>query len=262
MDPSQRRFLVSLVFMAVALAGIFQFIVKPIREQPEKQRQAQQQERKQQNAARRERTLDRQQAILRAREKWRHEVVAAGATGRLGQVPPLVKLRRNDAAEYMVTNITSQPICVTIWRLALPQRCEIGRRGRCTVLQPGQELEFTSPSGDGACRSKTLEFRIGNPVTTDLPWWSDTALEDFDRVTALLKAEFARAGKGTGHGPTDVFRTDQLLEEIRSAETYLEVQGIIGQWQAILDPLKQVQLDSMVGEQSGGEFELGTPPEP
>jgi hypothetical protein len=257
MDPRQRRFLVSLVLMAVVLAGIMQFVVKPIREQPAKQRQAQQQERTRQSAARREHTLERQQAILDARGKWRDEVVEAGATGPAGRVPPLVKLRRNDAAEYMVTNITSQPICVTIWRLALPQRCEIGRRGRCTVLQPGQELEFTSPPGNGVCRSKTLEFRIGRQTTTDLPWWSDTALDDFDRVTALLEAEFERARQGAGHGPTDVFSTDQLLEEIRAAEGYLEVEGIVEQWKSVIDPMKQVQLDSMLGEH--GEAELGVP---
>lgn len=263
MLPRQRTFLASTLVGFGLLALLFKFAVVPINERPAKQREEQKAQRDQQSQDARQRELARLADVTkRARTQWHEDVVAAGATGPNGSIPPLVLARRNDAGEFVITNISGEPICISVARVRDQQRCELGSHGRCQLMANGEEREFAAPSSEGACRNSPLEFRIGNEVTTDLPWWSQSALEDFDRVTALLDEEFARARAGNGFGASDNFSNGQLASEAKAAEGYLAVEGIAERWAATLRPLRQIQLDRMVVEQSGGGGEAANPTPP
>ncbi|HZF16544.1 MAG TPA: hypothetical protein VE046_11420 [Steroidobacteraceae bacterium] len=264
MEPRQRSFLVSTLVGFGLLALLFKFVVQPIQEHPEREAQREAQERRAQQVKERSSEISELQDVMaRARAKWRADVVAANATGATGSIPPLVRVHRNDAGEFVISNVSGEQICVSVQRVSLPARCAIGPRGRCQVMAAGQELEFVSPPGDGACRSSTLEFRIGNELTADLPWWSETALADFDRVTGLMEAEFARASAGSGVGATDALSTRQLTDEANTAKAFLAQDSVAERWRPTLALLRQVQLDTMLAEQSGDtEARLEPSPSP
>jgi hypothetical protein len=258
MEPRQRRFLISLLLFGVVLAALFKFVVGPIVEKPEREEQEQETRLNEQRAHERMNALEKAAEITaRARAKWRKDVLEANATGALGTIPPLVAVRRNDGGDFVFTNISGQPICFAVARVALPATCSLGPVGTCQTMAPGEEVEFdtTSLRGHPPCRSQTLEFRIGDSVTSDLPWWSDSALEDFDRITGLIAAEFKRAQGGGGVGALDRIDSNQLQAESIEAEKFLADTTAAERWRTVIAPLRQIQLDVMFAKQSGAAAE-------
>jgi hypothetical protein len=258
MEPKQRRFLISLLLVGVVPAALFKFVVGPIAEKPKREEQERAALLNKQRAQERKVAIDEAADITaRARAKWRKDVLDANASGALGSIPPLVSVRRNDGGDFVFTNISGQPICFAVARVALPASCSFGPVGTCQTMAPGEEIEFdtTSRRSDPPCHSGTLEFRIGNSVTSDLPWWSDSALEDFDRVTGLLEAEFKRAQSGAGVGALDRFDLRQLQAENIEGEKFLADSTAAERWRTVIAPLRQIQLDAMIAKQSGAAEE-------
>lgn len=246
-EANQKKFLASLLLMGVLSAVLFRCVIKPINEHVESEPERRLESARQAREAARDELVKRRDDILLAREKWRSDVLEAGATGPDNTIPPLLTLERNDAGEFMVTNITEEPLCVRMWRTRQQERCELGPRNRCVAVAPGQTLEFTAPGSDGACRGSGLEFRVGNEVTTDLPWWSASAMDDFDRVTGQMRNR-------------ELPNFEELRREVEAAEAYLAQEGIAEDWKAVIEPLRQVQLDRMLGGDSAvPEAELKSP---
>lgn len=246
MDASQKKFLASLLLMGAFSALLFQCVIKPIRQRAESEPERQLESARQAREAAHSRLLARADEILLAREKWRSDVIKAGGTGPGSSIPPLIALRRNDAGEFMVTNIAGEPICLRMWRTRQAERCELGLRNRCVVISPGETMEFAAPNAQGACRGQGFEFRIGNEVTTDLPWWSASALDDFDRATSLIRES----------SPLDY---EALRREIEVAAAYLADEGVAERWKRVIEPLRQIQLDSMTSKEGAAESELAPP---
>jgi len=258
MEPKQRRFLISLLLSGLVLAALFKLVVGPIVEKPERDAQERATVLNDQRAQERMTALEKAAEITaRARAKWRADVLAANASGKSGTMPPLVAVRRNDGGDFVFTNISGQPICFAVARVALPATCSLGPVGTCQVMEPGEEVEFDTSNrrNDPPCRSRTLEFRIGNSVASDLPWWSDSALEDYDRITGLIAAEFKRAQSGGGVGALDNIDTRQLQAESLEAEKFLADTTAAERWRAVIAPLRQIQLDAMIAKQNGTAVE-------
>jgi hypothetical protein len=254
MQPKQRRFLISLLLVGVVPAALFKFVIGPITAKAEREEQARVALLNEQRAQERKGAIDEAADITaRARAKWRKEVLEAGASGALGTIPPLVTVRRNEVGDFVFTNVSGQPICFAVARIVLPARCTLGPVGTCQAMATGDEVEFdtTNRRNDPTCRSETLEFRIGNSVTSDLPWWSASALEDFDRVTALFETEFKRAQSGGGVGAVDGIESRQLKAESIEGEKFLADTTAADRWRTVITPLRQIQLDAMVAKQSG-----------
>jgi hypothetical protein len=254
MEPGHRRILISLLVAAAVLAGLFKYVVGPIAEEPQREEQQRSAQQEVSHAAERTAAIDvAQDRTALARAKWRKDVTDAQAHGDSSATPPLIAVRRNDGGDFVFTNISGQPICFSVARVSLPARCVLGPVGVCQTMAPGEEVEFDTRArrNDPPCRSKTLEYRIGRPVTSDLPWWSDSALEDFDRVSALLAAEFARAQKGAGVGATDAMSTSQLQAENADDAAFLGDTTAAQRWLDVLVPLQQIQLDVMAAKQAG-----------
>jgi hypothetical protein len=243
MELKQRRFLIGLLLVGVVPAFLFKFVIGPISKKPERERQEREALLNQQRAQEWKISVGEAADITaRASAKWRRDVVEAGAWGELGTLPPLVTVRRNDVGDFVFTNVSGQPICFAVARVALPARCDLGAFGTCQVMAPGEAVEFdtTRRRSDPPCHSGTLEFRIGNAMTSDLPWWSDSALEDFDRVTS-----------GEGVGAVDRIDSSQLRAESMEGKKFLADTNAAERWRAVIAPLRQIQLDVMAAKQSG-----------
>ncbi len=251
MEPRQRSFLIWVVLATVLVAGLFRFVVKPIVEEPERKKEEQAVQRAEKQAKERMSALvEARDLMLEARTKWR-EAVATAQAGAASSVPPLIDVQRNDSGDFVFTNISGQALCFSVARVALPARCDLGQPERCQPMAPGEKIEFNLDGrrDEQACRSQTLEYRIGRPVSSDLPWWSDSALEDFDRVTGLMEAELDRAIKGVGVGATDNLQTGQLRAENKSYKEFVAEADPAEGWRQVLEPLRKIQLDMMAARE-------------
>jgi hypothetical protein len=125
-----------------------------------------------------------------ARIRWRADVDAAGAKGPPGLVPPMLEIREETPGQWRVTNRSERSVCVSIARVARSAKgvtnydhcpsdiavgCrEIARRG-------SRQFVFHRNERSRACIAATFEFRVGTPQKPEPTWWSDSALEEFDR---------------------------------------------------------------------------------
>jgi hypothetical protein len=132
-----------------------------------------------------------------ARKRWREDLEAAGAIGEPGEAPPFLDLRDNGAQGLALTNLSSGRVCVKVVRIhASPnsryvERCQFDVNAPCSDVYSTRSLRLTR-LGRGtsqSCDSLNLEYRIGDPRSQGLSWWSRSALQEFD-LTAPEPREF------------------------------------------------------------------------
>jgi len=140
-------------------------------------------------------------AKMRLRTSWTADLRAAGAHGAEGVVPPMLDVI-DSGQGVQVTNIGDQTVCLDLRRsharlgIGLDYQCalwsERGGLHSCVEFKPGQSewLRMSSARPDlPDCSGQPLEFRVGAWETTGPGWWSDAALDDFDRQTARLETD-------------------------------------------------------------------------
>ena len=137
----------------------------------------------------------------RLRLQWREDVEAADAHGGEGVVPPMLQvLDSGDGVQ--VTNISDTSLCLDLRRSlarsgpGYDYQCalwsERGSLHSCVKYEPGHTewLRMSSKRPDlPDCSGEPLEFRVGDWKEDSIGWWSDAALEEFDRHTAQLETE-------------------------------------------------------------------------
>jgi len=119
--------------------------------------------------------------------RWRADVAAAGASGKLGEIPPVLDVTAKAPDVWQVRNLARSPACVRLIRVAeLPggrvQRCRLDAATECVEISAGMARQIALAPQDGSpgCREAKLEFRVGTPTLPEPSWWSATALKDFD----------------------------------------------------------------------------------
>jgi hypothetical protein len=128
-------------------------------------------------------------AVVPAR--WRDDVMAAGATGKPGEVPPMIRMTPVQRGMWQVTNLIDKPVCVRITRVieedGRRQRCPLDAETQCREIgrkASRRILLYENPSVP-ACAHGQLEFRVGTAASPEPSWWTRTALEDFDPAAVV-----------------------------------------------------------------------------
>lgn len=118
--------------------------------------------------------------------RWRADVSAAGASGELGTVPPMLEITARDPDIWQVRNLARSPACVRLVRVAKSasglSRCRLDATTECVEVSAGAVRDIALPPHDASpgCREAKLEFRVGTPMLPEPSWWSATALEHLD----------------------------------------------------------------------------------
>jgi hypothetical protein len=156
------------------------------------------------------------------RTRWRADMEAAGATGAPGVVPPMLEVYDQGRGVWRVTNRHSQWVLVRLSRVAPPEGASVAWR-RCVLDESSPFLEI--PAGgtrrfvlEAGCAGSLLEFRVGEQMRPDLPWWTSTALEEFDRGTSRIDS---------GH---EHWNAARLTAEISSLENTLANTDRAARW--------------------------------
>ncbi len=139
--------------------------------------------------------------------RWRADVAVAGASGKLGEIPPMLEVTAKAPDVWQVKNLARSPACVRLIRVAeLPggrlQRCRLDAATECVEISVGRSRQFALAPHDGSpgCREAKLEFRVGTPAFPDPSWWSATALQDFDVPDAASSKPFTHWSAGRLRG--------------------------------------------------------------
>ena len=156
--------------------------------------------------------------------RWREDLEAAGAIGKAGERPPMIRMTHGAAGTWQVTNLTDQPICVNIGRVLRDagrwQRCAADLDTRCRELGRKATRLFVLPEFNAlpACARGQLEFRVGTPTQPEPSWWTRSAL---DQSNSRRLAD-DRAYRD--------FQIDQLRGEVAFLESMITEQGRAARW--------------------------------
>lgn len=120
--------------------------------------------------------------------KWRADIEAAGVTGGLGVVPPMLAVEEHTQYVIVTNKLTDRAVCVQLQRVSRRSqkgndydRCRLDL-DTCRELPPGASLRFQQyrTGNPPDCANTPLEYRVGGPFAPEPTWWTSTALEDFD----------------------------------------------------------------------------------
>jgi len=158
------------------------------------------------------------------RMQWREDVRAAGAHGAEGVVPPMLQvLDSGDGVQ--VTNISDETICLDLRRslakfsVGYDYQCALwsdrGGFHSCVDYEPGHTewLHMSQRPDMPSCAGEPLEFHVGGWKEDSIGWWSDAALEEFDRQTGQDHRET------TLFDPADMRSDHFMLEVMRELRT-------------------------------------------
>ena len=140
-------------------------------------------------------------AKMRLRLSWANDLRAAAAHGAEGVVPPMLEVI-DSGQGVQVTNIGNQSLCLDLRRSyaklgqSLDYQCALwavnGGLHNCVDYAPGEKkfLRMSSARPDlPDCSGQPLEFRIGTWEKKGPGWWSDVAIDGFERETARLETD-------------------------------------------------------------------------
>jgi len=126
--------------------------------------------------------------IAQVEAKWRADVEAAGVSGALGAVPPMLAVEEHTNYVIVTNKLADRAVCVQLQRVSRRSqkgndydRCRLDL-DRCRELQPRASLHFQQyrTGNPPDCANTPLEYRVGGPFAPEPTWWTRTALEDFD----------------------------------------------------------------------------------
>jgi hypothetical protein len=124
-----------------------------------------------------------------ARARWRADLVAAGATGAPGVVPPILEVKPKGPGIWQVKNLSPATVCVRLARVSQPEygkgrwlRCPLDVIQECSEILAGTTRHLTLEVNDrvAGCVSTLLEYEVGTFNQPEPSWWSATALENLD----------------------------------------------------------------------------------
>jgi len=140
-------------------------------------------------------------ARMRLRLSWANDLRAAAAHGSEGVVPSMLEVI-DSGQGVQVTNIGNETLCLDLRRSyaklgqGLDYQCalwsERGGLHSCIEYAPGHKefLRMNSARPElPDCSGQPLEFRIGTWEKKGPGWWSDVAIDAFERETARLETD-------------------------------------------------------------------------
>jgi hypothetical protein len=187
----------------------------------ERERLAASQEREHEQLARRRNELAEQVDV-----QWRADVESAGASGKPGAIPPMLKVipMRQRA---QVSNLTDKPLYLRLSRVATSadgriERCEFDG-GNTVTIGPHDSHRFQMfLSGNSpGCMNASLEFRVGTANDPEPSWWSQTALQDYMPKSPSYESALEKS-------------TDTLTAEVAELERRLADSGRAERWRSTL----------------------------
>jgi hypothetical protein len=162
---------------------------------------------------------------VRAHEKWRADIEAAGALGAPGEIPPMLAISEAGPGMKSVKNLSPLKVCVNIARVVhkegsgIYERCAFDASRECTVIMPGRARDFRQyPSPSYACAAGLLEFRVGTPLDPEPSWWSRSGIEDYDRNPPDPQATYANLTELHVRGESAIL--EKIVAETGRAERW------------------------------------------
>jgi hypothetical protein len=173
-------------------------------------------------AARLERTAALQKVdelSARVARAWRADLIAAGAAGARGEIPPLLEVQHLEAGQLQVTNRGERSLCLAAAHIERDARGEVRSRcalgGRNCQIIDGHATRTLRPYLPGiapACRAKEIEFRIGSMREPEPSWWTRTALDGSTDQSFIDERDYASM-------PLELLKAEIALLESLERET-------------------------------------------
>jgi hypothetical protein len=159
-----------------------------------------------------------------ARDKWRADVVAAGATGAPGVVPPWLATQVKDN-NLTVTNRGRWTVELRASRRSAADgpRCWYDHANRVSIAAgASHRFQMFKTGNEESCRQGALEIHLGHELDSGPAFWTDSALVEFDRERGYeahaRRADPLRESVATAGASVEVLKMQILAYEASAAD--------------------------------------------